>query len=241
MRVLFLAFGLLVLAAGCKKDDSSNSNITVDQNGNVTVNNDADGALYSAKVISYDDNSSSSNDESHFGYAWFGKPNAMVAGGAVNVNGVDLDLLSGINYYIYFGFDQPFTTNASNWTVEGNSANGITGFSHTDNSNFPQGGNFTLPSSININSNFTLNFTSTAGSYATVFSIEGNKGSKTKAIQGGSGTVSFSSEELKEVAFSSDIIAFGITPVNITNGTVINGKKYYFVKQISYLRQTETL
>lgn len=73
-----------------------------------------------------------------------------------------------------------------------------------------------------------------------IYTIQGNKSHKSKAVKDGGSSVTFTAAELTEVAYPSDEIAVSIMPV-IATPTTINGKKYYFVKQFQYLRGTETL
>ncbi|GAA4317638.1 hypothetical protein [Flaviaesturariibacter amylovorans] len=235
-----LGLALLVLAS-CKKksDDTDNNTPTVDANGNLRVASDADGAVYAIKMHLHEGHNGTSVDEMYTAYAWFGSQTAFKPAGEVKVNGYDLMNFGGINYYGYAGFDQLFPNNTATWTVQGDAAAGVPGFTHTDNTAFASGGQFTLPASININNSFTLNFTPINNVAGVVFSIIGNNGEKHKAVANGASSVTFTSAEMKEVAYTQDQIGFQITSVAYTQQT-INGKKIYFVKQNQHARETVT-
>ena len=159
--------------------------------------------------------------------------------GDVTVNEFALTNFGGFNYYNYIGLDTLFHGNEARWQVAGNSANAIAGFSHTDNIPFPTGGDFTLPERINITQNFTINYTPINNAYGIVYSVKGNKGQKNKAVLGGGSSVTFSAAELSAAAFANDAIAFSIMPLALAPASY-NGKKYYFVKQFQYARETKT-
>ena len=247
MKLSKMLLGLLLSGlffTSCKKDDASNPAATVDSNGNLSIDNAADGALYSVKELIYGDATSSNVvDESHSAFAWFGKqvPVTLKDAGKVTVNDVELDNIGGsFAYYMYFGFDQIFPSNASHWTVEGNSSNGVDGFDYTDNQAYPAGPYFTLPAKVNINSNFTITHTPINGVGGIVYTVIGSLGQKSKAVQNGASSVTFTPAEMKAVAYEHDAIGFSIMPVVYTF-QMINGKKYYFVKELQYARETETL
>jgi hypothetical protein len=241
---LFSLLGLSVLLlASCKKNSSDDTETpnppAVDANGNLIVSSDADGACYAIKLRLYDDNSGSSYDDLHTAYAWFGSATAFKPAGTVKVNTYELLNFGGINYYGYAGFDTLFRTNTAAWTVEGNAAAGVPGFAYTDNTPFAAGGEFTLPASININNPLTVNFTPINNVAGIVYSLQGNIGKKSKAVANGASSVTFTSAELKEVAYQQDQIAVHIMSVSF-NPQTINGKKIYFVKQFQHSRETAT-
>lgn len=225
--------------ASFSEDDNNQPNLTVDANGNIALSSDADGAFYAIKQYLYDSYTGNSNDEFQYAMAWFGSPTSMKDGGDVTVNTIPVDFISGVNYYMYVGFDVLFSGNAVAWTSSGNSANGISAFNHTDNSAFPAGGFFTLPAKINIANSFTLTYTATGNVAGTVYEVIGNKGTKRKAVGGASSSVTFTAAELQEVANTADAIAFTVMPVSYTTATY-GGKKYYFVKQSQHSRETGT-
>ena len=240
---LFLGLSMLLLAS-CQKDVDNNNNTsnppTVDANGNFRVSSDADGACYVIKSRLYDDNSSPAYDEFQTAFAWFGSQTAFKPAGVVNVNNYELMFLSGVNYYTYVGFDTLVSSNAATWTVEGNTSAGVPGFTHTDNTSFATGGTFVLPASVNINNALTVSFAPISNVAGVVYTLQGNKGQKSKAVANGASSVSFSPAELQEVAFPQDAIAVHIMSVAYTVQT-INGKKIYFVKQFQHSRETATL
>ncbi len=248
MRKINLLSGLVfsfLLLESCQKeasfseDDNNQQNVSVDANGNLSLNSDADGAFYAIKQYMYDSYTGNTNDEFQYALAWFGSPASMKDGGDVTVNTIPVDFIGGVNYYMYIGFDVLFSGNSTAWTASGNSGNAISAFNHTDNSAFPSGGYFTLPAKINIANSFTLNYTATGNVAGTVYEVIGTKGTKRKAVGGASNSVTFSPAEMQEVANTADAIAFTVMPVSYTTASY-GGKKYYFVKQSQYARETET-
>src|SRR5690606_9870507 len=101
-------------------------------------------------------------------------------------------------------------------------------------------GDFVLPATVNINNPLTINFSPVTNVSGIVYTLKGNKGEKNKAVLNGASSVTFTSAELQEVAFTEDAIGVGVMPV-IYQPTTLNGKKIYFVKQFQYLRETTTL
>lgn len=235
----------LLLLESCQKeasfseDDNNPQNVSVDANGNLSLNSDADGAFYAIRQYLYDSYTGNTNDEFQYAMAWFGSPTSMKDGGDVTVNTIPVDFISGVNYYMYAGFDVLFSGNPAVWTASGNSGNGISAINHTDNSAFPAGGYFTLPAKINIANSFTLSYTATGNVAGTVYEVIGNKGTKRKAVGGASNSVTFTAAEMQEAAYTGDAIAFTVMPVSYTTATY-GGKKYYFVKQSQHSRETET-
>lgn len=241
-KLCSLAALFVLLFAGCKKssdDTPPPAPPSVDPSGNLKVASDADGACYSIKMRVYYDNSGPDHDEIDAAYAWFGSQTAFKPAGTVSVNTYDLMNLGGINYYQYIGFDQVFPSNAAAWNVQGNTSAGVPGFTYTDNTPFASGGYFTLPASVNINNPLTINFTPISNVAGIVYTVQGNMGRKSKAVANGASSVTFTSAEMKEVAFANDAIAFHVMPVTF-NLQTINGKKIYFVKQFQHSRETVT-
>ncbi len=233
-----------ILFTGCSKDDPGPGGITIDDNGNVNVGADADGAMYSIKIRMFDGISGTNSTETESVFAWYGNATAPKDAGVVTAN--DVELLNfggaGMNWYTQAGFvGDIFTTgNTVTWDVAGNTTNGIAAFSYADANPFPPGGEFTLPTSININGNFTLNHTTTTGADAVIYQVAGNKSTVTKSVLGASSSVTFTAAEMNEAAYNGgDPIAFMVMPVSIKNSS-IGGKKYYFVKQYEQLRETVT-
>ena len=248
MKLLKLSFFLslsLFMLASCQKDvdDNNNNNNnapTVDANGNLRVSSDADGACYAIKNRVYYDNNSSDYDEYQTAFSWFGSQTAFKPAGNVSLNTYDLMFLSGVNYYAYVGFDTLVSANTAVWTVQGDAAAGVPGFTHTDNTAFNTGGSFVLPSSVNINNPLTVSFAPISNVVGVVYTVQGNIGQKSKAVANGASSVTFSSAELREVAYPQDAIAVHIMSVTYTEQN-INGKKIYFVKQFQHSRETSTL
>ncbi|HOZ79696.1 MAG TPA: hypothetical protein PLY34_16990 [Ferruginibacter sp.] len=242
-KLLCLSGIAISLFASCKKDSANpdnNTPVAVDASGNLTVSSDADGACYSIISRYYDNNAGSGYDDFHSTYAWFGSTTAFKDGGTVSVNTYELTNIGGINTYTYVGLDELFPSNAAAWDVSGNSANDVPAFTYTDNTAFPTGGDFVLPSSINLSNPLTVNFSAISNVAGVVFSLRGNKGTKSKAVANGASSVTFSVQELNEAAFANDAIAVAVMPVVYTSQT-INGKKIYFVKQFQTARETATL
>lgn len=239
--LLLLLCGFLFTS--CKKDSTADANAaSVDSNGNLQVDNEADGACYAVNTRTFLSTTGTDYYDISSSFAWFGKqqPVSLKDAGTVSANDNELTNLGGYNVYMYIGADDIFPSNAINWSIAGNSTSGIAAFDYTDNTAFPTGPNFTLPSSVNINNNFTISFTPVSNVTGIVFSVQGNIGRKNKAVKGGAGSVTFTSAEMKEVALEHDAIAFMVMPVLATPVT-INGKKIYFVKQTQYQRETTTL
>lgn len=232
----------VLLFTSCKKDSADNPDApaNVDANGNLTVSSDADGACYAVITRLYDNNAGSGYDDFQSAFAWFGSTTSFKDGGTVNVNSYELTNIGGFNYYNYIGLDELFPSNAAAWEVSGNAANGVPGFTHTDNTAFPAGGDFVLPASVSLSTPLTVNFSAVSNVAGVVFSVRGNKGQKNKAVANGASSVTFSVEELNEAAYANDAIAVSIMPVVYTSQT-INGKKIYFVKQFQRARETQTL
>lgn len=242
-KLLCLLGITISLFSSCKKDSADPDNSTpvaVDANGNLTVSSDADGACYSIISRYYDNNSGAGYDDFHSTYAWFGSTTAFKDGGTVSVNSYELTNIGGFNTYMYVGLDELFPSNASAWEVTGNPANDVPAFNYTDNTPFPTGGDFVLPSAINLGTPLTVTFSPISNVAGVVFSLRGNKGTKSKAVANGASSVTFTVQELNEAAFANDAIAVSVMPVVYTSQT-INGKKIYFVKQYQTARETTTL
>lgn len=244
---ILTAFALtLIVFTSCKKDNG-----TEDTPGTVTVNpdgslnlSDADGALYAIQIRNYDTYNGTGYDASQMAYAWFGKFPTVVDAGIVKANSTELGNM--FNYYtemalLSFG-DTLFTGTNANvvWNVQGKTTSGVPAFIHTDNSALPTSPAFTLPASININNSLTVSHTPVSANLGVLYTITGNKGDSTKFVASNSSSISFSSAELKAVAYSNDQIGLSIMPVSYTTATY-GGKKYYFVKQHQFTRETVTL
>lgn len=233
-----------LLFTGCKKDSDSDNGLTIDDNGNVVVGADADGAMYSILSKLYDGTNGTTFDETHYAFAWYGSATSPVDAGVVKANDEELQNIGGggFDWYMSFTFGPDIFTSGSNvtWNVAGNSTTGVSAFTHLDNMAFPTGSTFTLPASININSGYTLSHAATGDVDGIIYQAIGNNGEVTKSVVGANGSVSFSAAELNQVADGGgDPIGFMVMPVKISSASY-NGKKYYFVKQYQVLRETVT-
>lgn len=244
-QILAVLAVAILLFSSCKKDEvpTPAEGVTVNADGSLNLN-DADGAFYAIQIRNYATYNGSSYDANQVAYAWFGKFPSIVSGGIVKVNNTELDNM--MNYYSAVGFlsfgDTLFTGSNANasWNVQGNSGAGISAFTHTDNSSLPAGPAFTLPASININNSLTVNHTSTGGNIGVLYTLAGDNGDTTKFVANTSSTVTFSSSEIKSVAISGgNPIGLSIMPVSYSTASYGN-KKYYFVKQHQFTRETVT-
>lgn len=245
MRKINILFLALVLFSGCKKDiaPATPDKVTIGPDGSINPEN-ADGALYVIETRNYTTNNSTSYDRFQTALAWFGKfPALLVDGGIVKVN--DNELSNFFNYYNASTFlefqDTLFKGNNANalWNVQGNSAVGVPAFTHTDNTPLPVGPGFTLPASVNINNSLTVNHTPTGGAVGVIYTLVGDNGDTAKYVANTSNSITFTSAEIKSVAVSNGLIGLSIMPVTYSTATY-GGKKYYFVKQNQYTRETVT-
>jgi hypothetical protein len=243
LNILFLA---AVLFSSCKKDDVAATppdEVTVNPDGTLNPQN-ADGALYAIESRFFDTRNGSTYDADQTAYAWFGSYPAIIDAGIVKVNNIEMDNL--FNSYtasgtLSFG-DTLFKGNNANavWNVQGKSASGVAAFTHTDNTTLPIGPSFTLPATVNINNSLTVNHTTTGGAIGVLYTLIGDLGQTTKHVANTSNSITFTSAEIKKVAVSGSQIGLSIMPVTYTTASY-GGKKYYFVKQHQYARETATL
>jgi hypothetical protein len=244
MKKINILFLTIVLFSACKKDiaPATPDKVTVGPDGSINPQN-ADGALYVIETKNYTTNNSTSYDRFQTALAWFGKFPSVVDGGTVKVN--DNELGNIFNYYTASAFlefqDTLFRGNNANalWNVQGNAAAGVPAFSHSDNTPLPVGPYFTLPASVNINNSLTVNHTATSGAVGVIYTLRGDNGDTTKYVANSSSSISFTSAEVKSVAVSNGQIGLSIMPVTYSTATY-GGKKYYFVKQNQYTRETVT-
>lgn len=236
-----------ILFSSCKKQDVQSTTtppaIKVNADGSLNIA-DADGAFYTVVTKDFTTNNSTTFDESHMAYAWAGKFPAVVDAGIVKANNIVINKYGP--YYMSLAVLQTGDTlfkgvNCNTvWNVQGNSSSGVAAFTYTDNTTMPAAPTFTLPASININNNLTISHASTGGTLGVLYMLSGDNGDTTKYIANTSSTVTFTSAEIKSVAKSQSAISIAIMPVTYTTST-IGGKKYYFVKQNEYVRETATL
>ena len=238
--ICFLFFSL----AGCKKDNitGNQGGVTVNTDGSVDFS-DADGVLYAIQIRNYQNYNGSVYSASQVVNAWFGESTASTDAGIVKANSKVLNNISNFYNSTFFlnAGDTIFTESSPGivWNVQGNTATGVPAFIHTDASPFPAGPEFTLPASININNSLTVNHSATTGNIGVIYTLSGSRGDTTKFIANGSSSITFSSNEIKAVSISNDYIGLSVTVVNYTTASY-NGKKYYFVKQQQYTRDSIT-
>lgn len=243
-KILALLSLFLIMLSGCKKDDvkSTSDTVTVGADGSINIS-DADGALYAIQSKNFDTHNGSTFETNQIAYAWFGKFPSLIDAGIVKVNTIELDNFG--NYYNAFA-PLPFTDSlfkdnnvTAVWNVEGNTTSGVPAFTHTDNSPLPAAPNFTLPVSVNINNSLTVNNSTTGGEMGVLYTLIGDNGDTTKYVPKTSSSITFSSAEIKSVAVSRGRLGLSIMPVTYSSATY-GGKKYYFVKQHQYTRETVT-
>lgn len=240
IALCFLIFSL----TGCKKDNitGNQGGITVNTDGSVDFS-DADGVLYAIQARSYQNYNSPVYSASQAANAWFGNSTDNTDAGIVKANSKVLN--NNSNFYSATVFlntgDTIFTGGSSSivWNVQGSTATGVPAFIHTDTSTFSAGPDFTLPASININNSLTVNHSATTGNIGVIYTLSGSRGDTTKFIANGSSSITFSSNEIKAISISNDYIELSVTAVNYTTASY-NGKKYYFVKQQQYTRESIT-
>ena len=234
----------VTLFSSCKKNDTQApaEPVTINSDGSLNIA-DADGAFYAIESKNFDTYNSSTFEEVQYAYAWFGKFPAVVDAGTVTVNNIQVDNFG--NFYTAFALLSSSDTlfkganvNAA-WNVQGNTTSGISAFTHTDNTTLPVAPSFTLPASVNINNSLTVNHTATGGAMGVLYTLTGSKGDTTKFVANSSSSVTFTSAEVKAVAISSDRVGLSVMPVTYSSASY-GGKKYYFIKQHQYTRETVT-
>src|SRR5688572_25318587 len=140
-KILFALVMGAIFFTSCSKDSDSDNGLSIDENGNVIVSADADGAMYSIVSKLYDGTSGTTFDETHYAFAWYGNAAAPADARNVEANYEELQLIGGRGFNLYMAFTfcaDIFTTgNNLTWNVTGNSGNGISAFTHVDNTAFP--------------------------------------------------------------------------------------------------------
>ncbi|MBS1683304.1 MAG: hypothetical protein JSS76_01015 [Bacteroidetes bacterium] len=239
MKRSFLTLTAAIIVAGgissCNKS-TTNTNNTNNGNSAPSVNTpaNADGALAAIKVIT---------TQTVAGYtvpinigtaaAWFGLSTSFKDAGNVTVDGNALTNQS--NSYVY----QPNQTNPTgldfnssvSWNVTGNSSNGITGFSYTDQSSFPTIDDVQTPTSVSHSSSFTLSASGYVSGDSVIFVVSGGSGHVSFIAPGGTSSHTFTAAEMGTVgAAPNNTGLLQIAPYRVNHQT-INGKSYYFVKE----------
>lgn len=230
-----MTLAVVFFASSCERDDDNGNN----NNNNSGVPTDAAGALSVIKLQTVEGTDTSTTSTAA---AWFGSYTQTQHAGAITVNGEELaDSLSGISLGVYqytgYALDFSSTSNAV-WVVPG--SNTVTAFTHTDNTPFHTIG-FDVPPSVSLNNSYTVNVTNTSSGYEAISIEITGAASQTKVrkyLQNGATSATFTSAELKSVApYSGYPIAVNATIVGLTDATY-NGKKYYFSKSYSLVKQT---
>lgn len=241
LRMFILLGVTAILFNSCETGDDLQNDRKLDELENIIVHPDADGALYAKRELSgY--TGSDPLEEADVVHAWFGNKFQSEDAGAVKVNNYTFNGPTSPGAFFYYGVgngDEILNNgNNVNWIVPGSGS--LNGFIHADNSVFPSGGTFELPSSIDINNNFTLTHEPIAGTDSIVYSLWGYEGQIDKLVPGGSTSITFTSGEMKAVSESGGKqIVFKINAVNI-HVLNYNGKKYYFIKQSRVARSSVT-
>jgi hypothetical protein len=251
-RVCAVLLVSIMAAAGCQKEMSlengtapaGNSNITVrlDAQGRLMVGPDAAGLLNAAKFTTYDFIPPDSTVNEYAG-GWFVSPDSSSNAGIVKAGDSIVTQLGPAYNNQYFGvfWMQNAVFNAANqvkWTIQGNPASGIAGFTHTDNTPLPNYPFYTLPDTIDISIPLTITHTAPGPAVAGVIYSIGSSASANidKFIPGNSTSVTFTPAELSAASnpvFHS--ITIDVTPVMVSMA-VFNGKNYFFQKSLQVER-----
>lgn len=115
------------------------------------------------------------------------------------------------------------------WSVSGSSA--VPAFSHTISGSMPTVGEITTTGSLS-KSGCTINVASVTGADSVMFQI----GGKVKTRPGNATSCQFSADDMKDVGTGLQMVQ--VLPYKI-QGTTINGKKYYFVREVSRSKMLE--
>lgn len=241
---------LLTLVSACKKDDDTNNNnnnntsnpLSQALGGSPSIPSGAAGALYAVNnyVESYDEDGALQIDQIGTAYAWFDSYITTTNAGTVSCNTTELsNSFAGTSlpwYYTIGSYLDFSSTNTANWSVAG--ANGVTGFTHTDNTAFPKC-NFTVPASISRSNGLTINNTNVGSNDAVFYTLYAAGSQKiTKSMSANATSATFTAAEIQSVApVSGTQIGVQVMPVKLTQVTK-NGKSYYFVKQWAYAKFT---
>jgi hypothetical protein len=246
-----------ILATSCKKEkllDSISNNVEPSPTDSTLAYN---GEISSTKFLFYSEigapptATALEDDYTEEYVAGAGFINNITKGfqdaGNVTINGTKLNKNTQNEGVIYFG--AAFSTdgvffnkdNKVDVVVEGNSQNKIEGFSYSDNITFPSLKNYSLPISININKDFTLNYEMPSGVCKLIsIHISGTFGEKEIDIEGaGNGKYIISSSILKSVSKINSEIFIEVEATN-TEIVKLNNKNYRFVKRYTERRSAAT-
>jgi hypothetical protein len=245
-KILTSLLLVVVVATSCKKEKQEESKTPDAAKQAVSAPNDADGAMYSIIIKNYDTNDpSSSYDLVSTPTAWFGNATNSKDAGKVSLNGYDLESIpyAGFPWYFGFGFENHFAqTDDAEWTIEGNTANGINSFSHIDKTPFCKSATFSLPNTINSNNSYTINHGAATGNVLGIaYTVAGDLGRKDfTSTVANSKSYTITSDVLKSVASPQTELTVQVM-VFTSSFEIKNGKKYYFIKQYAHSKHATIL
>lgn len=224
--------------SSCKKEDDDNLG-GQPSDGQVEIPSDAQGAFYAINSTSITDfGGFTDTTRTGIGMGWFDSYTQTKNGGAVTSNGDSLFLTNPFTntpnaWYTASNVD--FYTGNVAWKVQGNTANSIAAFTHTDNTAWPTVTSLTVPSSVNTSSALNISFNA-SGYDQLIATLRGSAGTVNKVVSPGATSAIFSAAEVQQ-AFGSTASAatVQVMPIKLTSATY-GGKKYYFVKQQAYAK-----
>jgi hypothetical protein len=248
--ILLLSIALFV---GCQKEGSLENGILPSGNEDITVQLTPDGQLdfgpdvagllnagrtrYFSRSFSGVIDADSTDFDAH-AVGWFGSSANTLDAGIVKVGDSMLTIMPNIirpgNHYGNIDIDPNVLFTASNlitWTVQGNNASGVAGFTYTDNGPIGKYPVVFVPDSIPVNTGVTLSHTlPEIPALLTHYTLLSTTGHISKMAQGNEASVSFSSAELSTIAsIPNDYVNINVTRAWATS-KFINGKKYIFLK-----------
>jgi hypothetical protein len=257
-----ICWAALLIVTGCQKEGSvengnapTNDDITVQltADGQLLIGPDAAGVLTATKYQGYFRISTFNVIDSiysEYAGAWFENQNNSANVGIVKAGAQTLtkQASAGNTYYTDPATAGPFfpvfrANDEVQWSVQGNTALGIPGFSHYDVELMPRMPYFTLPDTVDISQPLTINHSQTAPDVVAVFyaaMIDSASIFRTaKLVMGNPTSVTFTSAELNAIAAGSSIttISIIVMPISVSKA-VYNGRKYYFCKRKSVQFET---
>lgn len=238
MKKVVLAFTALSIAMtslnSCNKNSSTNTPTVSNDAPTVPVPSDAFAAFAAVMVSSTQTVAGITVPvQANTAAAWFGTATTHVDGGNVTCESTALTNIS--NNYIF----KPTTATASidlttpiDWSVSGNSANGVAAFSKTDYGFFPTISDIANTGDVSTTTTFTLTASglNASGADSVIFNVAGPSGHVTKVRPAGTSACTFSAAEMGTVGTGSGIIQ--IAPYSVSKDvTTTPGKTYYFVRE----------
>lgn len=228
MNLIFTAIlcGLVVVSCKKKEDTVTDpSTINTPAGSTTPTFTDADGVMWAVKSTS-----TVSGFTFDIGLAvgvFFNGTTDYVNVGAVSANGLGLAAQTNNSYVYTPAQSNPTGIDFSSgvlWDVAG--ANGHAAFSYDVSSTaFPTGSAITSGSTVTIANGYTLTCSSVNGADSTLFLV----GNISKTMAGSATSCTFSAAELSGLVAGSTVVQ--IAPYSIIDQT-INGKKYYFGKEV---------